>query len=306
MKYLTLVLRILLGAAFVLSAILKLFPISAFDARILEISPFLGWTFSMIFARLIIAIELIMGIFIIAGAWLRRVIYPLTLLMLGLFTSIVIYSLIIFGNQANCGCFGELLPFSNLQSLIKNGILILVTIFLFYNTKVTSLKYWWIGLIGLAISIFTIFMLHKIPIYMGEIELKKEITADYVYHELYQIPEVDLNEKHLAIFVTNSCARCKEMIGNFETWSRIYELSNTYIFVKQDTMSGDNFFAQQELTLPYQFILPDTFDKYLFLPYLPMVCLVDSGKLRRIWTGASFNYDRELPILIKEGIIRKK
>jgi len=149
-------LRVFLGLVFIASALLKLFPIQAFDARILETAPFLGWIFSMIIARLIIAFELVLGIFIIVGWWLRRVIYPLTIAMLGFFTCIIIYALIRFGNEPNCGCFGELLPFSNIESLLKNIVLVVLTLFLFYKTQKQSLKYWWIGILVLGVSIFTI------------------------------------------------------------------------------------------------------------------------------------------------------
>ena len=299
------ILRIFLGLTFIASAILKLFPIEAFDARILETAPFLGWTFSMIIARLIIACELALGIFIIAGLWLRRVVYPLTFAMLGFFTCIVIYSLIRFGNEPNCGCFGELLPFSNIESLLKNIVFIAITLFLYSKAKESSLKYWWIGIIVLAASIFTIFMIHKIPLYLDEIELKEPFFSGYVDAENYQIEDADLYEKHLTIFLTCKCPRCKEMVRNMETLNRIYPLQNVYYFICEDSVATTaDLFDNKEISFPYKIIPRDTFFSYLPAPYLPFIGLVDSGKYTRIWTGANFNFDRETPILKEEGIIR--
>jgi len=305
MKIVTVFFRIFLGLTFIASAMLKLFPIEAFDARILETAPFLGWTFSMIIARIIIACELALGIFIVAGWWLRRVVYPLTIAMLGFFTCIIIYSFIRFGNEPNCGCFGELLPFSNIQSLLKNIAFIAITFFLTYHTKEHTLKYWWIGMSVLAVSVFTIFMLHKIPLFLDEIELKEPFAAQYVNCENYQIQETDLYQKHLALFLSCTCPKCKEMVRNMETLNRIYPLQNVYFFIYEDSVATVNqLFDNKEISFPYKVIPRDTFFTYIPAPYLPFLGLVDSGKFTRVWTGANFDFDREVPVLKEEGIIR--
>jgi uncharacterized membrane protein YphA (DoxX/SURF4 family) len=306
MKPLTTTLRILLGLTFIVSAIFKLFPVEAFDARILETAPFLGWTFSMVVARLNIACELALGIFIVAGLWLRCVVYPLTLTMLGVFTCIVIYSLIRFGNEPNCGCFGELLPFSNVESLLKNIVLIALTIFLCYRSKPHTLKYWWIGVIVLGISIFTIFITHQIPIYLDEIELEEPFYSEYVDAENYQIENVDLHRKHLALFLSCTCSKCREMVHNMETLNRIYPLQNVYYFICENSLvTPAELFEHKEISFPYRVIPRDTFYNHLPAPYLPFIGLVDSGYYTRIWTSANFDFDREVLVLKKEGILRK-
>jgi uncharacterized membrane protein YphA (DoxX/SURF4 family) len=306
MKPLTVILRLLLGVTFVASAVLKLFPIEAFDARILETAPFLGWTFSMIIARLIIACELALGIFIIAGLWLRRVVYPLTLTMLGIFTGIVIYSLIRFGNEPNCGCFGELLPFSNVESLLKNIVFIALTVFLYYRSKPHTLKFWWIGVIVLGLAIFTVFITHKIPLYLDEIELKEPFYSDYVDSEEYQIENVDLYQKHLVLFLSCTCSKCREMVRNMETLNRIYPLQNVFYYICEDSfVSPAELFEHKDISFPYKVIPRDTFYAYIPAPYLPFIGLVDSGQYIRVWTGANFNFDREIPVLKEEGILVK-
>ncbi|MDR0206710.1 MAG: DoxX family protein [Bacteroidales bacterium] len=297
-------LRVFLGITFIASAILKLFPIEAFDARILETTPFLGWTFSMIMARIIIACELVLGIFIVAGVWLKRVIYPLTLLMLGLFTSILIYSFIRFGNESNCGCFGELLPFSNIQSLLKNGLIIVITLFLYCKAKSHTLKYWWVGVSVLAVSVFIIFMLHKIPLYLDEIKLKEPFASEYVNSDSFQIEGEDLYQKHLVVFLSCACPKCKDMVRNFETMNRIYSMQNVYYYLYEDSLTtSSHLFAHKEISFPYKIVSRDTFFTYIPAPYLPLIGLVDSGKYTRIWTGANFDFDRVTSILKEEKII---
>jgi len=300
-----LVLRSFLGLTFIASAILKLFPIEAFDARILETAPFLGWTFSMILARVVIACELTTGIFIVAGLWLRRVVYPITLAMLGVFTCIIIYSLIRFGNEPNCGCFGELLPFSNIQSLLKNIVFIALTIILFYHAKEHLLKYWWLGVSVLAVSVFTIFMLHKIPLYLDEIEIKEPFAAEYLNCDSFQLDKTDFEQKHMVVFLSSRCHRCKDMVRNMETMNRIYPLQNVCFFIYEDSVTTVNqLFDNKEISFPYKVIPKDTFFTYIPAPYLPFLGIVDSGKYARVWTGANFDFDREISVLKKEGIIR--
>src|SRR5574344_2534213 len=112
MKIVKLIFRVFLGLVFLVSAVSKLFPIEAFDAKILEQMPILGWTLSAVAARAFIALEFTLGIFLILGFWLKRIIYPCTMALLGFFTLFLIYALIRYGNQPNCGCFGEWLPFT--------------------------------------------------------------------------------------------------------------------------------------------------------------------------------------------------
>jgi uncharacterized membrane protein YphA (DoxX/SURF4 family) len=305
MKIITSILRIFLGLTFIASAVLKLFPIEAFDARILETAPFLGWTFSMIIARVIIACELVLGIFIVARLWLRCVVYPLTLVMLGVFTCILIYSLIRFGDEPNCGCFGELVPFSNMESLLKNILFIVITVFLYYQAKNHTLKYWWIGVSVLAASVFTIFMLHRIPLYLDEIELKEPFASEYVNSGSFQIEGEDLYQKHLVVFLSCTCPKCKDMVRNMETINRIYPMQNVYYFLYEDSLATtSHLFANKEISFPFKVVPRDTFFTYIPAPYLPLIGLVDSGKYTRIWTGANFDFDREMPILKAERIIR--
>jgi uncharacterized membrane protein YphA (DoxX/SURF4 family) len=316
MKILTLILRLFLGLTFIVSAVLKLFPIEAFDEHIFYTAPFLGFTFSMIAARIIIACELALGIFIIAGLWLRHVVYPLTLFVLGFFTCIILYSLIRFGNQPNCGCFGELLPFTSLQSLLKNIVFIAITIFLLWSYNLTllrspvhsekhPLKYWWIGVIVLAVSVFTIFMTHKIPLYLDEIELDEPFNAEYLNCESFQSNNTDFSQKHVVLFLSCTCSRCKEMVRNFETFNRIYPLQNVYYFICEDKIATPyDLFGNKEISFPYIVIPADTFHTYIPVPYLPFIGFVDSGKFTKIWTGASFDFDRVAPFFKEEGILR--
>ena len=307
MRFLNCLLRILLGSLFIASAILKLFPIEAFDAKILEQVPFLGWTFTMILARTIIGFELTLGILIIAGFWMKKIVYPITLATLGFFTLTLLYSLIRFGNQPNCGCFGELLPFSNIESLFKNLVLIIITFYLYKKSTHKSYKFWWTSLIVLAISIFTIFWIHKIPIYDGDYELTKEIEATYLHQTSFSGHTENLNKKHLMIFVSPYCPACKKMVQDLDVVNEIYKFQDTYMFIKgKENEEIKHLYKDGIPTFPHQLIEPDTFNSYLIAPYLPFIVLVDdNGIYKKIWTSSNFNFNKVIPYLKEEEILAK-
>lgn len=307
MKLLNCFVRILLGLLFIASAILKLFPIEAFDAKILEQVPFLGWTFTEILARTIIGFELALGVLIIAGFWMKKIVYPITLATLGFFTFILIYSLIRFGNQPNCGCFGELLPFTNIESLIKNLVLIALTFYLYKKSIHKSYKFWWISLIVLAVSIFTVFWTHKIQIYDEDFVLKQEIKASYLHRTDFSGHTVDLNRKHLMIFVSPNCSACQKTVKALKTVHDIYEFQDTYMLIKGDEEEVIKYlYKDGNPTFPYQLIEPDTFNTYVIAPFLPLIALVDdSGNYQKVWTSSNFNFNKVIPYLKEEGILRK-
>ena len=127
--------RILISFLFILSAVAKLYPspyfaITTFEAK--QLVP-LGFDqcYSAYFSRLLIAFEFALGILILLPYYLKKIIIPSTILLLSIFC--VHLSLSVFGimeGAKNCGCFGELIPMSPTEALIKNiftiGLLIIL------------------------------------------------------------------------------------------------------------------------------------------------------------------------------------
>lgn len=118
--------RILLSFMFLLSAVAKLYPSPHFALTTFEIKQLLPMGFSetsaAYFSRTLIGCELALGIGLLQPHYFKRLVLPLSFLMLFLFSSQLSYELITTGNNGNCGCFGSLLPMTPLQALIKNII----------------------------------------------------------------------------------------------------------------------------------------------------------------------------------------
>ena len=141
--YATWIIRILISFLFILSAIAKLYPspyfaITTFEAK--QLVP-LGFDqcYGAYFSRILISFEFALGILILLPFYLKRVIIPSTILLLSVFC--VHLSLSVFGimdGAANCGCFGELIPMTPLEALIKNILsigLLLILIKLIKNDQ---------------------------------------------------------------------------------------------------------------------------------------------------------------------------
>ena len=86
------------------------------------------------FSRSIIAFEIFIAISILLSNYLKRVILPISILLLVIFSSHLSY-LILQGVNTNCGCFGDLIPMTPIQALIKNIITIAILFFLYKVTE---------------------------------------------------------------------------------------------------------------------------------------------------------------------------
>lgn len=131
--------RILLSFMFLLSAVAKLYPSPHFALTTFEIKQLLPMGFSEFsaayFSRTLIGCELALGIGLLQPHFFKRLVLPLSFLMLFLFSSQLTYELVVSGNKGNCGCFGSLLPMTPLQALIKNVIAMGMIGFLFRITN---------------------------------------------------------------------------------------------------------------------------------------------------------------------------
>jgi thiol-disulfide isomerase/thioredoxin len=118
--------RILLSFMFLLSAVAKLYPSPHFALTTFEIKQLLPMGFSEFtaahFSRTLIGCELALGIGLLQPHYFRRLVLPLSFLILFVFSAQLVYEIFISGNSGNCGCFGSLLPMTPLQALIKNII----------------------------------------------------------------------------------------------------------------------------------------------------------------------------------------
>ena len=177
-----LIIRLLLGVFFISTAVLKVLSIDSFEVYIYSfgIVNYLTVTF---LSRLLISIELLIGISLIFKIYFRQI-WWLTMLIMAGFTLFLIYAAI-FRNDSNCHCFGSLIELNPSQSIIKNIITIALLLFI-RNEKSHDYKplmrKWLIG-ISIAVSIIIPFVLVPMDVIYNKIHSEKENINTVAFYE---------------------------------------------------------------------------------------------------------------------------
>lgn len=132
---LTWALRGLLAFMFLFSGVAKLYPSPNFALTTFEVKQLLPMGFSAssaaYFSRILIGCEFALGIGLLQPHFLKKIVLPLSILILVIFCGELAYEIATVGNKGNCGCFGSLMPMSPLGAIIKNviGIGMLVALY---------------------------------------------------------------------------------------------------------------------------------------------------------------------------------
>lgn len=160
------ILRLIISALFLLSAVAKLYPSPYFAISTFEVKQLypLGFSegFAPYFSRILIGIEFALGIAILLKDYLKKITIPATILLLAVFTIHLSYTTFVSGNAGNCGCFGELIPMTPVEAIIKNIIAIGLLIWLFKILPADGKSnFWLLKSVGLG-CILALFMLAPI------------------------------------------------------------------------------------------------------------------------------------------------
>src|SRR5919107_2533724 len=89
--------------------------------------------YTLAFAVIMNAFEIVAGVAILLG-WKMRLFSWLLLLLIIFFTFLTGYALF-SGKIQTCGCFGDCIPLTPLQSFIKDLVLLLLIVIIFFNRK---------------------------------------------------------------------------------------------------------------------------------------------------------------------------
>ena len=156
-------LRIVISILFLLSAVAKLYPSPYFAISTFEVKQLypLGFSegFAPYFSRILIGIEFALGISILLKDYLKKITIPATILLLAVFIIHLTYTTLLSGNSGNCGCFGELIPMTPVEAIIKNIIAIGLLIWLFKLLPADGKSNFWllksVGL-GCVLALFMV------------------------------------------------------------------------------------------------------------------------------------------------------
>ena len=208
-----LVLLILLAGVFFFSAYSKIYSNNAFDN--------FQWSFidigvgsqlaAGIIARLMIGFELMLGLFLLAHIFLKQFTYKAVIAILVLFIIYLLFLLVKQGNTGNCGCFGDKFAMTPLAAIVKNLVMIAVTVALMFIYPVRPYRFQEYLLMLLALVAFSApFLYNNVYIGTEPVHYKNDIDLSLLY-KYSPTPETDLRKgKHIIAFMSLTCPHCKK------------------------------------------------------------------------------------------------
>jgi hypothetical protein len=216
-KILFSVLCALMGAVFVFSAYIKLYPIEPFELTFVDLG--IGnWQMAPFIARILIALEFLIGFALMLNLLLRKVTYKLSIGILVFFCIYLVLQLIFQGNEGSCGCFGTAIPMTPMQALIKN-IIMLVILGVLYKYH----EGWNLGKFSRYLFIACFLAAGALPFILNPVELdyskaylnkpeeNYKLELDSLYNNAkLDVPPRTLSEgKHIIAFMSLTCPHCR-------------------------------------------------------------------------------------------------
>jgi hypothetical protein len=179
----TWILRIIVSGLFILSAFSKLLPantaIYLFEKQIVDFG-ITNWCYAPLMARAIIAFELFLSIAILQNHFLKKAIVPATFLLLLVFCIHLTITIIQTGNSGSCGCFGQLIPMTPLEAIIKNVICMAMLVFIYIKFKSSDKNLFRYPVTIFIIVYLGIFIFFQPKCCCASSSVKQNIIADTV------------------------------------------------------------------------------------------------------------------------------
>ena len=273
-------LKVLLGLVFIVSAVLKLFDMDRFEIYIYSYH-FFSLNFSFLVARAAIILELVLGIGLISNTS-HKLFWWGSMAMLVGYTLLLLYALII-GRTDNCHCFGDFLQFDPKQSLIKNGVLMLLFL-LIYRVEEWKTPYRWL-IIGLAVivSTVTVFIISPpdnfTPAYASEQNLNVPLFNEMLDNA--PLDSLPLKEgKQVVCLFSTGCEYCQMSARKLSLMQQFYDFPAdqiTYVFMGSE--EGITKFYERSESAPYRNVLyPDAVRLLKSVNgNLPVIVLLEDG-----------------------------
>jgi len=139
MKTLLGIVRIIVGVLFIFSGLVKANDPSGLSYKMQEFFDVWGWSalnnYSLAFALLMNTFEIVAGVAVLLG-WRMKLFSWLLLLLIIFFTFLTGYAVLHPDKIKTCGCFGDCLPLTPMQSFLKDLLLTLLILFIFIKRNI--------------------------------------------------------------------------------------------------------------------------------------------------------------------------
>lgn len=282
--------RVLIGIVFIISAVLKLISIDAVDDFLFSHQVF-SLDVTSILARLLICAEGVVGLMLILGI-MPRLTRAFTFIFLIGFTIYVALKPFIFKvGSENCYCFGTSIVLSDTQTIVKNAILILLSLFigkaLWWHTKFSA--YIFSALIILVIA--TVFVVKPPDIIRTKIykskyttEINKDVFAKVITFDNIKAMKITEGKKVVCMYGAG-CKYCMRTAKILQVIRQKHDLPKedfVQIFMGNEQQI-QKFYAQtQTQPLPHTSLNMISFINTTN-GRMPVIILMDNGKIVQLY-----------------------
>lgn len=277
-----LILNIILGLVFVVSAVLKIADMDQFEIYVYSYH-FFSLNFSFLVARAAIILELVLGIGLLSNSFHKLMWWGSVLMLVG-YTGLLVYALIL-GRTDNCHCFGDVLQFNPWQSILKN-ILLMALFMLVYKVKGWRFKHDGIALVGVALACaVAVFAVSPPDNFTTSYNPSSDLQVER-FQEAMQLPpldtlQLDEGKKVVGIFSSGCdlCMMTAHKLSLMQTYYGFPEEDVVYVFM--GTEEGVERFFETSESVRYRYLIYDDVASLLRMTngVFPIVVMLEDGQI---------------------------
>ena len=276
---------IAVGVLFIISAILKMLGMAAFEMYLYEFGV-VSFEVAAVFSRLIIAMELAVGVALLANIRWADYVAGAMLLVFSIFLIVQVQ----MGNTGNCHCMGEMFDLPPSKSLSKNLMMLML---LFWGYRMAdylkqSKKSWIITVSVISlVSVVSVFAINR-PDFMRLVK-EREYSQEKLTELLQEkFPSALEGDKVVCVLSTH-CGMCKMAARRMEGIFTRYKwkddeiltvFSHTHETSKPIEERIDSFFVETKVKRR-NVITVDQDSLYDVAPRVPTIFLLKDGIVKK-------------------------
>jgi len=269
-----------LGLLFIVSAILKVVDMDKFEIYVYSYH-FFSLNASFIVARLAIILELVLGLGLISHC-LHKLLWWGSMAMLVGYSLLLLYALKL-GRTDSCHCFGDFLQLDPKQSLIKNGVLMVLFLPIFRMESWKTPFRWLILIIAIMASSIGVFVASPPDNMTSNSDPEQNLQVE-LFDAMLDVEPLDalnLREgKQVVCFFSTSCEYCQLAAHKLSLMQRFYGFPTekiTFVFMGNEE-SVLRFYEQSESARYRDIIYPDVARMLKAVNgNLPAIVLMENG-----------------------------
>ncbi len=274
------IMKVLLGLLFIASAILKVVDMDQFEIYVFSYH-FFSLNASFLVARAAIILELVLGIGLVSNT-LHKLYWWGSMAMLLGYTLLLLYALY-QGRTDSCHCFGDFLQFDPKQSIVKNIVLMLLFLPLYWAGEWETPFRWLILCIAVMASAIGVFVASPPDNYTSAYSAEQSLQVELFNEMLDEAPLDSLNlreGKQVICFFSTGCDYCQGAARKLSLMQQFYGFpaeNITFLFMGSEE-GVVNFYEKSESAHYRDVLYPDVVRMLTAINgELPVIVFLDNG-----------------------------